>query len=573
MKNTIKKVLSCIGKYKYYLAASLLLSLVYVICTLYIPVLAGNAIDTLKDAEKINLLIVKYYVIKIAFLALLAAVVQWITNLLNNKIAFRTVEDLRSKAISKINRLPLSYIDKRPVGDIVSRIISDSDQIADGLLLGFTQFFTGIVTIAGTLIFMVKISLKITPVVVILTPLSLFVSRFIAKNTHSMFSAQSKARGTQTALIDEAVNNRKVISNYNYEKTVINDFDKVNDDFAKYSLKAIFFSSITNPSTRFVNNMIYAAVALTGALCAIGGSITIGGLTCFLSYAGQYAKPFNEISGVIAELQNALACAERLFEIIEAEPETDKSDNLPAKTEGSIELKDVSFSYDKNIKLIEGLNISAEKDSKIAIVGPTGCGKTTVINLLMRFYDTDSGSISIDSMNIADYSRKSLRNKYGMVLQETWIKSGTIKENIALGKPDATDDEIIEAAKSANAHSFIKRLPKGYDTVINDGDSDLSAGQKQLICIARVMLLMPPMLILDEATSSIDVRTELKIRKAFDKISKGKTSFIVAHRLSTIKNSDIILVMKDGKVIEQGNHNELLAQHGFYETLYNSRVY
>jgi ATP-binding cassette, subfamily B, multidrug efflux pump len=573
-KSTLMKVVKYIGNYKALLIVSLLLSAVSVFFSLYIPVLAGNAIDCIISEGNVNFSSIKVYLLKIIIFAFLSALIQWIINSINNKISFNTVKDLRSDAINKINNLPLSYIDSHSIGDIVSRIISDADQIADGLLLGFSQFFTGIITILGTLIFMLKISWKITPIVVVLTPLSLFVARFIARNTHSMFQAQSKARGEQTAHIDETITNRKIISNYNAESEAIKNFDEYNEKFAKYSLKAIFFSSITNPSTRFVNNMIYAAVGLTGALCAIGGSITIGGLSCFLSYAGQYAKPFNEISGVVAELQNAIACAERIFEIIDSSPETPDKENayVLKDAKGDISVKNVSFSYTPDQKLIENLSLNAPQGTQIAIVGPTGCGKTTIINLLMRFYDVNSGSISVDLQDIRDITRKSLRDNYGMVLQETWLKTGTVKDNIAMGKPDATMDEIIEAAKASHAHSFIKKLPNGYDTIISDEASGLSQGQKQLICIARVMLLMPPIVILDEATSSIDVRTELKIRKAFAKITKGKTSFIVAHRLSTIKNSDIILVMNNGKIIEQGNHEELMSKHGFYENLYNSRV-
>ncbi len=573
-KSTLRKVVKYIGNYKSLLIISLLLSAVSVFFSLYIPVLAGNAIDCIISEGNVNFSSIKTFLIKIIIFAALSALIQWIINSINNKISFNTVKDLRSDAINKINNLPLSYIDSHSIGDIVSRIISDADQIADGLLLGFSQFFTGIITILGTLIFMLKISWKITPIVVVLTPLSLFVARFIARNTHSMFQAQSKARGEQTAHIDETITNRKIISNYNAENEAIKNFDEYNEKFAKYSLKAIFFSSITNPSTRFVNNMIYAAVGLTGALCAIGGSITIGGLSCFLSYAGQYAKPFNEISGVVAELQNAIACAERIFEIIDSSPEIPDKENayVLKNAKGDISVKNVSFSYTPNQKLIEDLNLNAPQGTQIAIVGPTGCGKTTIINLLMRFYDVNSGSISVDLQDIRDITRKSLRDNYGMVLQETWLKTGTVKDNIAMGKPDATMDEIIEAAKASHAHSFIKKLPNGYDTIISDEASGLSQGQKQLICIARVMLLMPPIVILDEATSSIDVRTELKIRKAFAKITKGKTSFIVAHRLLTIKNSDIILVMNNGKIIEQGNHEELMSKHGFYENLYNSRV-
>lgn len=575
-KQIVSKVIKYIGKYKYLLIISLILSVFCVGVSLYIPVLAGNAIDCIISKDSVNFDKIINYVFRIIILAICSALMQWIINTLNNKISFNTVKDLRNDAVSKITKLPLSYIDTHTSGEIVSRVISDADQLADGLLLGFTQFFTGVLTIIGTLAFMLKINWKITPVVVLLTPLSLFVARFIANKTHSKFQAQTKARGNQTAHIEETIYNAKTVRAYNYEQKSIEEFEKINDEFAKNSLKAIFYSSITNPSTRFVNNMIYAVVGFTGAMCVISPNIafTIGNLTCFLSYSGQYAKPFNEISGVIAELQNAIACAERILEIIDEKEITEKpyASNI-SNAEGNIKISNLNFSYSNDKKLIENLNLDAPKCTQIAIVGPTGCGKTTVINLLMRFYDPDSGTITLDDVNIQDITRKSLRSNYGMVLQETWIKTGTVKENIAIGKPDATDEDIITAAKEAHAHSFIKRLPQGYDTVISDDISGLSQGQKQLLCIARIMLIMPPVVILDEATSSIDTRTELKIREAFAKITKGKTSFVVAHRLSTIKNSDIILVMNDGKIIEQGNHNELMAKHGFYEKLYNSRVY
>ncbi|MBR5772027.1 MAG: ABC transporter ATP-binding protein [Clostridia bacterium] len=568
------KVLRYIGKYRYLLITSLILSASGVLLALYIPVLAGRAIDFIIGEGKVDFSRLTPVIIRIAVIALASAVIQWIANAINNRIAFNTVRDLRNDAVKKVNILPVAYLDSRSSGDIVSRIIADADQISDGLIMGFSQLFSGIVTVIITYVLMMRISPKITPVVVILTPMSILIARFIAKNTHNMFKLQSTERGTQTAFIDETVTNRKIISSYNGETDAIKTFDEINDRVAGYSLRAIFFSSITNPSTRFVNNTIYAAVAFMGALLAIGGSITVGGLTCFLSYAGQFAKPFNEISGVIAEFQNALACAERLFEIIEAEPETpDKADALELdRAEGNISISNVCFSYTKDRKLIEDLNLTAEKGTKIAIVGPTGCGKTTVINLLMRFYDVDSGSISVDLTDIRDIKLKSLRKNYGMVLQETWIKTGTVKENIAMGLPEASFEQIKEAAVSAHANSYIKKLPDGYDTVISE-EYGLSQGQKQLICIARIMMLMPSILILDEATSSIDVRTELKIRAAFDRIVKGRTSFIVAHRLSTIKNSDIILVMNNGKIIEQGNHRDLMAKHGFYEKLYNSRNY
>ncbi len=572
--STLKKVVACIGKYKSTLIISLILSVFCVGASLYIPVLAGNAIDSITGKGNVDFEKLKTNLFGIAVLAVLSAAIQWIINTLNNKMSFNVVKDIRNKAVAKISVLPISYIDSHPTGDTVSRIISDADQLADGLLMGFTQLFTGILTILGTLVFMLKISPKITPVVVLLTPLSLLVAKYVAGHTHSMFMKQSEARGKQTAQMDETVTNRKVISAYAAEERVSGDFEEINEEFAKYSLKAIFYSSLTNPSTRFVNNIIYACVALAGALCAVGGSITIGGLSCFLSYAGQYAKPFNEISGVIAELQNAAACAERLFELIEAEPETPEKENALVlnNAKGNIRLENVAFSYDKSRELIKDLNLDVHEGSRIAIVGPTGCGKTTVINLLMRFYDTDSGRITVENTDIRDITRHSLRSNYGMVLQETWIKTGTVFENIRLADPGASDERVIEAAKAAHAHSFIKRLPDGYNTVISDSSTLLSQGQKQLLCIARVMLIKPPVLILDEATSSIDTRTEIKIRKAFAKITEGKTSFIVAHRLSTVRNSDVILVMNDGKIIEQGSHTELMKKHGFYEKLYNSRI-
>ena len=537
--------------------------------------LAGRAIDELVKKGHVNTQAIISNLILIGVFAVISGIIQWIINMLNNKVSYNTVRDLRNKAIDKICMLPVSYIDKTTPGDIVSRVISDADQLSDGLIMGFSQFFTGLFTIICTLVFMIRINLLIAAVVVILTPLSLFIARFIAKHTHSMFKAQSEARGKQTALIDEAVTERKVISAYNAEERFSGEFEKLNNDFAENSLKAVFFSSITNPSTRFVNNIIYAAVALTGALSCIAGNITVGGLSCFLSYAGQYAKPFNEISGVIAEFQNALACAERLFEIIKAQPRTPDSENALQLdiAQGEVTAENVSFSYTPEKKLIENLNISVKKGQQVAIVGPTGCGKTTIINLLMRFYDVDEGRITLDSNDIREIKRKSLRRNYGMVLQETWIKTGTVRENISIGKPGATDEEIIEAAKAAHAHSFIKKMPQGYDTVISDDTGSLSQGQKQLLCIARVLLNLPSLIILDEATSSIDTRTEIKIRKAFAKLTDGKTSFIVAHRLSTIRNSDLILVMNNGSIVEQGTHEELIEKQGFYEKLYTSRVY
>ena len=574
MKNTLKKVLKYSGKNKFLFILTIILTIFTVAVSLYIPIIAGDAIDVISENHGFDISLIKQYLVKLAILAAAGGIIQWIVNVISNKIIYSIVRDIRNDTFAKIQHLPLSYLDSHPTGDIVSRIITDADNFAEGLLMGFTRFFTGVMTIFGTLFFMIKISRIITPVVALLTPLSLFVAKFVASHTHSMFSLKAKSSGKQTSFISETVSGKKIISSYNFENATLENFDEINDEFAAHSLKAIFYSSITNPSTRFVNNIIYAVVAMTGAFCAIGGSVTIGGLTCFLTYAGQYAKPFNEISDVIAELQNSIACAERLFEIIDCEEEPSDKENAAAlaNAEGSVKIENVSFSYVKDRELIKNLNIDADKGSRIAIVGPTGCGKTTVINLLMRFYDVDDGKISLDNIDIRDIKRHSLRKNYGMVLQETFLKTGTVRENIAFGNPDATDDEIIAAAKSAHAHSFIKRLPQGYDTVISDESSGISQGQKQLICIARVMLSLPPVLILDEATSSIDTRTELKIRSAFDKMMRGRTSFVVAHRLSTIKNSDLILVMKDGMVIEKGNHNELLEKGGFYAELYNSRM-
>ena len=573
-KNTIKKVLYYVGRYKAHLFISIILAALSVAASLYIPVLAGKAIDTVIGAGKVDFEALLPYLYRIAIIAVAAAAAQWIMNTLNNKITFSVVRDIRNAAMKKVQILPLSYIDSKPSGETVSRIISDADQFADGLLMGFTQLFTGVITILGTLGFMVSINFKIALVVVVLTPLSLFVARFIAKRTYSMFKLQSQTRGEQTAFVEETVGNRKVVTAFSREEKTLEEFDEINERYAKYSLKAIFFSSITNPSTRFINSIVYAGVGLTGALAAVNGAISVGGLSCFLSYANQYTKPFNEISGVVAELQNALACAERLFELVEQEPQTPDAENAYefSEVDGKVTLENVAFSYSKDKELIKNLNLDVESGNRIAIVGPTGCGKTTLVNLLMRFYDVDEGEIAVDGVNINKATRKSLRKSYGMVLQDTWLKEGTVRENIAMGKPDATDEEIVAAAKASHAHSFIKRLPKGYDTVISDENSGLSQGQKQLLCIARVMLCLPPMLILDEATSSIDTRTEIRIQKAFSTMMQGRTSFIVAHRLSTIKNADVILVMKDGKIVEQGNHNELMAKNGFYAELYNSRT-
>lgn len=573
-KSTLKKVLFYVGKYKIHLFISIILAAASVASSLYIPVLAGKAIDEIVAPGKVNFDALLPFLCQIGILALATGLAQWIMNTLNNRITFRVVRDIRNAAMEKIQVLPLSYIDSKPTGDTVSRIISDADQFADGLLMGFTQFFTGVITILGTLCFMLSINYKIAIVVVILTPLSLFVARFIAKRTFSMFQLQSKTRGEQTAFIEERVGNGKLVTAFSREEKTLEEFDEINERYEKYSCKAIFFSSLTNPSTRFVNSVVYAAVGLTGALAAVNGAITVGGLSCFLSYANQYTKPFNEISGVIAELQNALACAERLFDLVEQKPQTpdDEIAHVFENVEGNVALENVAFSYSKDKELIKNLNLDVEKGNRVAIVGPTGCGKTTLINLLMRFYEVDEGKISVDGVEINSATRESLRKSYGMVLQDTWLKEGTVRENIAMGKPDATDEEIIAAAKASHAHSFIKRLPNGYDTVISDEASGLSQGQKQLLCIARVMLCLPPMLILDEATSSIDTRTEIRIQKAFSTMMEGRTSFIVAHRLSTIKNADIILVMKNGNIVEQGSHAELIEKQGFYYELYNSRM-
>ena len=573
-KGTLKKVLHFVGRYKPHLAFSIILAAVSVAATLYIPVLAGRAIDNIVDERNVDFAALKPLLIGIGILAAVTALAQWIMNALNNKITFCVVRDIRNAAMRRIQILPLSYIDSHPAGETVSRIIADADQFADGLLMGFTQLFTGVITILGTIGFMLSINVKITLVVVLLTPLSLFVARFIARRTYSMFRAQSETRGEQTAFIEEKIGSQKVVKAFTREAKTLEEFDEINDRYAKRSLKAIFFSSITNPSTRFVNSVVYAAVGLTGALFAVKGAISVGGLTCFLSYANQYTKPFNEISGVVAELQNALACAERLFELVEQPPQSpDKADAVTlTDAKGNVAMQNVAFSYVKDRELIKNLNLNVKAGSRIAIVGPTGCGKTTLINLLMRFYDVDGGVIAVDGIDINDITRSSLRRSYGMVLQDTWLKDGTVRENIAMGKPAATDEEIIAAAKASHAHSFIKRMPQGYDTVISDENSGLSQGQKQLLCIARVMLCLPPMLILDEATSSIDTRTEIKIQQAFSRMMQGRTSFVVAHRLSTIKNSDLILVMKDGSIIEQGTHAELMEQNGFYAALYNSRL-
>lgn len=574
-KSTIKRVLRYLGKYRIFLILSLGMALVTVAGQLYIPILQGNAIDNIIGEGNVDFAAVMKIIITILITMGVVALFQWIMNICNNKITYSIVHDIRKDAFNKLQKLPVRYADSHPTGEIVSKVIADVDQFADGLLMGFTQFFTGVMTILGTLIFMIMINWKITLVVVLVTPLSFFVASFVAKKTYRMFSLQSETRGEQTGFIDEMIGNEKVVQAYGHEDEALEKFDDINLRLQKWSLKATFFSSITNPATRFVNNVVYALVALSGAVSVVKNPLafTVGRLSMFLSYANQYTKPFNEISGVVTELQNALACADRVLDLIEEEPLSPDADDVLVVNEGEghIRLEHVAFSYDKEKELIKDFNLDVKPGERVAIVGPTGCGKTTMINLLMRFYDVDSGSIKVEGKDIRDVTRKSLRSNYGMVLQETWLKSGTIKENIVTGRPDATDEEVIAAAKAAHAHSFIKRLPDGYDTVIGEDGGNLSQGQKQLLCIARVMLCLPPMLILDEATSSIDTRTEMKIQEAFAKMMNGRTSFIVAHRLSTIQSADIILVMKDGNVIEQGNHEELLAKGGFYSRLYNSQ--
>lgn len=572
-KGTLKKVFSYIGKYKYFLILSMFFAAVTVGLTLYAPILVGKAIDCIIGKGNVDFVNMKSILIKVAVIVVSTALIQWLMNVCNNKITYNVSRDLRKKAFEKIENLPFSYIDTHSKGDIVSRVITDVDQLSDGLLMGFTQFFTGVITIIGTLAFMLSVNVFITIVVVVVTPLSFFIARFIAKKTFNMFSLQSKTRGEQTSFIDEMISNQKVAEAYSMNEENKARFDKINDDLAKYSLKATFFSSITNPATRFVNSIVYAAVALFGAIMAVKGNITVGILSCFLSYANQYTKPFNEISSVVTELQNAIACAARVFELIEETPELpDKADATELENvKGSVEINNLYFSYNPDRELLKNVNINVEQGKTVAVVGPTGCGKTTLINLLMRFYDPNNGTISVDEVNTQDVTRQSLRQNFGMVLQDTWLKSGTIADNIRLGKTDATDEEIIEAAKKAHAHSFIKRLPNGYKTKIGEDGGSLSQGQKQLLCITRLMLCPPPMLILDEATSSIDTRTEIKIQKAFNTLMKNRTTFIVAHRLSTIQNADLILVMNDGNIIEQGTHVSLYAQKGFYYNLYNSQ--
>lgn len=570
---TLTKVLKYISKYKLFIVASFILAAVSVVLTLYAPILIGEAIDLIIGKNNVDFSGIAVISLKVSVIVAVTALFQWIMSNINNRITYNVACDIRADAFKKIQILPIAYLDSHSQGDILSRMTSDVDQITDGLLLGFTQLFTGICTIICTLIFMLKIDYKITLCVVLLTPVSLFIAKFVAGKSFSMFRKQSELRGKQTSFINEAVNNQKVIAAFSYENECIENFEKINAEHTKYSLKATFFSSLVNPSTRFVNNLIYAVVALMGAFFAVAGNITVGGLSCFLSYSTQYSKPFNEISGVVTELQNAIACAARVFELLEATPQ------IPEKTDavvlnnikGNVTLNNVAFSYSPEKSLIENLNLSVKSGQKIAIVGPTGCGKTTVINLLMRFYDVTDGEIKIENTDIRDVTRSSLRKSYGMVLQETWLKNATVKENIAFGNKNATDEEIIAAAKKTSAHNFIKRLPNGYDTVVTGGGENLSAGQKQLLCITRVMLSSPPMLILDEATSSVDTRTEIKIQKAFDELMKGKTTFIVAHRLSTIMEADLILVMRNGKVIDKGTHEQLLAKKGFYYELFNSQ--
>ncbi len=571
----IMRIWKHIRKYWFYIVCSLLFADISVASQLYVPILTGNAIDHMIGVGKVDFAGVAAIVRVIVAATAVTAISQWIFGICNNKITYNVSRDLRNAAIAKIQRLPVSYLDAHPTGDLVSRVIADVEQFADGLLMGFTQFFTGVLTILGTLGFMLYVNVPITLVVVCVTPLSFIVAGFIAKKTYRNFHMQTEVRGEQTAFINEMIEGQKVVQAFCHEKENVDQFDEMNERLQKASLKAIFFSSITNPATRFVNNVVYAGVALVGALFAVSGGISVGQLSCFLSYANQYTKPFNEISGVVTELQNAMACASRIFELLDEEERTpDKADArvlTEEQVDGTVEISDVSFSYVPDRKLIEHFNLSVKPGERVAIVGPTGCGKTTMINLLMRFYDVDAGKICVSGTDIRDISRISLRRSYGMVLQDTWLKSGTIYENIAYGRPDATKEQVIEAAKAAHAHSFIKRLPDGYDTVISEDGGNISQGQKQLLCIARVMLCLPPMLILDEATSSIDTRTEIKIQQAFASMMKGRTSFIVAHRLSTIREADIILVMDSGKVIEQGTHEELLAEKGFYAKLYNSQ--
>ena len=571
-KATLNRVLHKIRPYSAFVVCSLLVAAVSVAAQLYIPILCGDAIDKMLGRGNVDLAGVLRIAVSILVVAAVAALAQWLLSVCNNRITFSVSRDLRNEALRKIQTLPLSYLDSHPSGDIVSRMVADVDTFADGLLMGFTQLFSGILTIFGTLLFMLRENVPITLVVVCITPLSLVVAGFLAKRSYGYFQSQSTVRGKQTALVNEMIEGQKVVQAFGHEAESLAAFDEVNGQLQDVSLKAIFFSSLTNPATRFVNNIVYAGVGLVGALYAVRGGITIGQLSVFLSYANQYTKPFNEISGVVTELQNALACAARVFELLDAEDQVPEAENAAAlQPDGHVQLQDVSFRYLPDRPLIEGLSLDVQPGQRIAIVGPTGCGKTTLINLLMRFYDVNSGSIKVSGTDIRDVTRASLRGSYGMVLQDTWLRAGTVRENIAYGKPDATMDEVIAAAKAAHAHSFIRRLPEGYDTVIAEDGGNISQGQKQLLCIARVMLCLPPMLILDEATSSIDTRTEVRIQKAFARMMQGRTSFIVAHRLSTIREADLILVMKDGRIVEQGNHDQLLAQGGFYAKLYNSQ--
>ena len=569
----LKKVLRYMRRYWFYLAISILLAAITVASTLYIPLLTGDAVDCIVGKGHVDWAGVFAVLKQMAMVIGVTALAQWGMNICNNKLTYQIVRDIRNEAFAKLEILPLKYIDRKSSGEIVSRIIADVDQFADGLLMGFTQLFTGVITILGTIGFMLSVNVGITFVVLLVTPISWLVASFIAKHTFDMFRKQSETRGEQTALIDEMIGNQKVVQAFGHEQKAMDRFDEINGRLQKYSLRAIFFSSITNPSTRFVNSLVYTGVGITGALAAVSGRMSVGQLTCFLSYANQYTKPFNEISGVITELQNAIACAGRVFELIEEEPQTPEPEDVKVLTdvEGNVCLQNVRFAYRPDQKLIENLNLTVKPGERVAIVGPTGCGKTTLINLLMRFYDVDDGSIQVEGTDIRMLTRNSLRAAYGMVLQDTWLRSGTVKENLLIGKTDATDEEIVEAAKLSHAHSFIKRLPKGYDTFIGEDGGGLSQGQKQLLCITRLMLCHPTMLILDEATSSIDTRTEMKIQNAFAKLMEGHTSFIVAHRLSTIREADVILVMRDGQIVEQGNHKTLLAQNGFYAKLYNSQ--
>ncbi len=572
-KATIGRILKHIKKYMFFVVLSFICATISVITTLVGPILTGKAIDELIGPGQVDFHQVKWYITLFIIAMLITVLTQWIMNVLNNHITYSVVKDIRIEAFNHLESLPLSYVDSHKHGDIVSRIVSDIDQFADGLLMGFTQLFTGVITILGTLAFMLYINVPIALVVVVLTPISLFVASFIAKRTYKLFQSQSESRGELTALVDEMIGQQKIVQAFGYEDDALDRFDKINNVLEKDSMNATFYSSLTNPCTRFVNSVVYTAVGIIGAFSAIAGKLTVGQLTCFLSYANQYTKPFNEISNVVTELQNALACAARVFELMDEEPEVAEPADAKvlSNATGEINIENVDFSYVPDKELIKDLNLKVKPGMRVAIVGPTGCGKSTLINLLMRFYDVNEGSIKVDGTDIRNITRDSLRDNYGMVLQETWLKSGTIKENIAYGNPNATDEEIIEAAKKAHAHSFIKRLPQGYDTVITEDGGNLSQGQKQLLCITRVMLLLPPMLILDEATSSIDTMTEIRIQKAFNKMMEGRTSFIVAHRLSTIKEADVILVMKDGNIIEQGSHKELLKQKGFYYNLYNAQ--